>query len=225
MGNRSDIATAARDYLHEVDTIDVTPTVMARAINRSQLKLNADTGYNRADVTIAMQTGVWEYNIPTTALDVYSVRIGVGANRQKLDPTSKSMLDREYGDWESATAGTPTQYYLDGGKIGVHPKPHGVAAGTTLWAWSVKNPSSLSATGSVPTWLPIRYHDTIAKGAAIDIAGGFSATSEGSNSRIAKLYSEYLGEVREIRKLANARSKETTPTLSVRGYGTYRRDR
>jgi hypothetical protein len=221
--NRSNMATAVRNYLNELGTGEVTGTVIVNALDRSSRRINSTAKINKGDISIALQTGVREYSFPTAAMDVYRVRIGTGANRKRLEPTSYASLDREYGDWEAATAGTPTKYYTDGMIFGVYPKPHSTAAGTTVYVRCLQNPSPMANATTSPTWLPARWHDTIAKCAAIDLAGGFLSTTEGMEIKKSNLYQEYLEEVMQLKAISSDRSNEQTPRIRVTGYETFRR--
>lgn len=84
------------------------------------------------------------------------------------------------------------------------------------------NVGGLTASQS-PTWCPAAYHDTIAKAAAIDIAGGFDADNENQQVRVSKLYAEYLAEMKELSNFPQRRSREYGGRITLSGYGTYRR--
>jgi len=96
-------------------------------------------------------------------------------------------------------------------------------AHTRVYIRCLKDPDDLANGTSQPTWCPRRYHETIAKAAAIDIAGGFDAEGGGNETRLQKLYQEYLREVADMRRLAAHRSTEYTPRVKPSGYSTYRR--
>lgn len=285
MPSRSDIATAARSYLGELGAGFVTGTILTQAINRAQRRVNRDTTFNRSEATLSIKAGTREYSLPTAALDLYEVRLGTGADRKYLDPTSRSELRRDVGDWESATSGTSTEYWTDGMKIGFHPKPQvidewtratayaagervlpsatdngfiytcitaGTSSGTEptwpttidgtigegtgrtpLWQQAgstriyyryLQRPTALANATSAVTWIPADYaEDTIAKAAAIDLAGGFDAARESSGNRLAVLYKEYLEEVRQAKAMATRRARQHQGNLVPTGYGTYRR--
>jgi len=218
----SGLRTEARRHLGELGTTFVTATVLDGAINAACERVNADTGFNRIDGTIGLSTGTREYTLPTAALDVYRVRLGSAYT--SLTWTDKADLDNREPGWESGTSGTPTQYYVIGNKLGVHCKPHGTAAGTVLHVEYLRNPTSLATTTAVPSWCPIVGHRTIAKGAAIDVAGGFNATGDGTGTRIAKLYQEYVAEVQRLAGISNSRSREQVATLRPTGYKTFRQN-
>lgn len=220
--NLGELRTEARRYLGQQGTTYVTATVLDGAINASCERVNADTGFNRIDGTIGLSTGTKEYTLPTAALDVFRVRLG--STYTPLTWTSKSILDDKESGWESATAGTPSQYYVHGNKLGVHCKPHGTAAGTVLHVEYLRNPTALSAATNTPSWCPIVGHRTIVKGAVVDIEGGFNATGDGSGTRIAKLYQEYVSEVARLAGLSNSRSREQVSTLKPTGYKTFRQN-
>lgn len=88
---------------------------------------------------------------------------------------------------------------------------------------SLLNVPGLTNATTTPTWLPNRYHDTIAKAAALDIASGFDIDKPSNQGRIMTLYKQYQEEVAEIRRLAAHRSREYLPRITPTGYGTYRR--
>lgn len=219
---RSDIGTAAREYLEEIDAgVTVTGTIMVNAINRAQRELNRDTEYNRHERQIALATSTREYTLAGTHTKIY--RATLGGTRIKLDPTSVARLDTENPGWEGGTAGTPSQYYTNGAYFGLVPKPHGTAASGTVYYNALVTPANLSATGSSPTWCPDEYHDTIAKRVAVDLAGGFLATTDGATTRAGWLYDQYLREVQEMKRLAVRRSQEYTGGFRPTGYSTFRR--
>lgn len=220
---RVDMGTAVRQYLGNLGVGEVTGTLVVRALDRSARRINNITKLNKVDITVALQTGVREYTMPTATMDVYRVRIGTGSSRKRLKPTTVAALDRDEGDWEAGTAGTPTRYYTDGMKMGFVPKPHGTAAAGTIYVNCLQNPSPLSTASSQPSWCPAHGHDTIAKGAAIDIAGGFLAGDDGSQVRLTTLYQEYLQEVADIRRMSLGRSREYQPQVRVKGYDGFRR--
>jgi hypothetical protein len=163
---------------------------MDEEINAALHKLNADSKYNRADVTIALQTGVNEYTIPSTVMEMYRVRYG--SAKSKLDFTTTYELDRTTPGWESATSGVPTKYYTDGNLIGVYPKPNTTAAATTIRIRCLKDPDSLATASDNPTWLPRRYQETVAKAAALSIVGGFDAEIQSSTPKLQRLYNDYI---------------------------------
>lgn len=220
--SRGDIGTAIRHYMEEQgSTAYVTGTVIKNAIDRTQRRLNRETEYNRADVTIALQTSVREYTISGTTTKIYRVRLGTA--KTKLDPTSIAKLDKDSEGWENATAGTPTEYYCEGPVIGFVPKPHSTAAATVAYANCLRTPGNLTNATTVPTWCPGEFHDTIAKGGAIDLLGGFLATTEGAQVRTSWLYNEYLRDVQEMKQLATGRSQEYTGGFKPTGYASFRR--
>jgi len=88
---------------------------------------------------------------------------------------------------------------------------------------SLVNVPSLTNATTTPSWLPNRYHDTIARGAALDIAGGFDIDKASNQGRIMTLYKHYQQDVGEIRALAAHRSREYMPRITPTGYKTYRR--
>jgi hypothetical protein len=219
---RADIATATRQYLDEVNAgVTVTGTIMTNAINRSQRRLNRETEYNRVDVQIALATGTREYTLTGTTTKIYRARLG--GTRIRLDPTSVARLDNEEPGWENGTAGTPSRYYTNGKYFGVHPKPHSVAAAGTVYLNVLQTPANLSAAGSSPSWCPDEYHDTIAKLTAVDLAGGFLATTDAAPNRAGWLYDEYQREVQEMKRLATRRSAEYTGGFRPTGYANFRR--
>lgn len=287
--NKGEIQTAARHYLFELNSNSmVTSTVMKRAFNRAQRRLNTDTQYNRTDATVSIKSGAREMSVPTTVMNIYRVRLGTSTQRTRLEPTDPHALDRDDGDWEAGTCGTPTRYYTDGPYIGFDRKPRarskwtrshaysvgdlvipsasdngllyqckvaGTSAGTVAneptWPTTIdgttgegptsprlqwkqigstlvymrclKNPVDITTVATAPTWLPVRYHDTLAKCMALDIAGAYLADDQSSPIRHTNLYQEYLMEVKEMRDLAHRRTREYTGQLRPTGYETYRR--
>jgi hypothetical protein len=218
---RAEIGTAVRNYISELGVGLVTGTIVTNAINRSMRRINQDARINRGDLTKSLQTGVREYALGGTIMDVYQVRLGTGSSRIRLKPTSRAALDRDSGNWEAGTHGTPSQYYLDGMYLGVHPKPGGTA---TAYIRCLQNPANLSNATSAPSWLPVFFHDTIAKGAAVDLANGFLGDTEKSTNRLSMLYQEYIKEVMELRRLATNRSREYQARITPKGYETFGRD-
>lgn len=97
-----------------------------------------------------------------------------------------------------------------------------VGGSTRVYMLVLSDVPALSAATSVPVF-PTRFHHTIAKLAAINIAGGYNADSRGSQPRIAKLYQEYLAERDRLRALAANRTREYMPRVMVVGYDTFRR--
>ena len=219
MSTRAEIATAAREYLDEINAgVTVTGTIMTNAINRSQRELNRITEYNRLERTITTTTSTREYTMTGTHTKIYRVRYG--PTYKKLDPTSVARLDNENPGWEGGTAGTPSGYYAHGPKFGLQPKPD--ATGTVYYNTLV-TPANLSASGSSPSWCPNEYHDTLAKGVAIDLAGGQLATTDSSQNRAGWLYSQYMRDAQEMKRLAVRRSAEYTGGFKPTGYERFRR--
>lgn len=198
-----------------------TATTCNDAINAAQLRLNRDSAFNRADMTVALVTGVNEYSLGTHVLELYGVTYG--STRKQLQVTSRSALNRDASGWQGATAGLPSKYYTDGMKLGVYPKPNATAAATTLRVHYLRSPDALANGTSVPSWLPVDFHETIAKAAAIDLSGGFNAAGDGSNERIAKLYQDYLVDKQQLAGMAIQRSREYRATLQPTGYQQFRR--
>ncbi len=98
------------------------------------------------------------------------------------------------------------------------------AGSTRVYMRVLKNPSTLAAATSSPSWCPAVYQDTIAKGAAIDLAGGFAADIDNSAIRRSGLYQEYLEEVNALKALGTGRSREYQSRIRPTGYSAYRRD-
>jgi hypothetical protein len=174
-------------------------------------------------MTLGLQTGAYEYTMPSAALDLYSVRYG--STKIKLDPTYRYELDRTSPTWESATSGVPTKYWTDGNKIGVYPKPNTTAAATVIHMRVLKDPDTLSTAADTPSWCPRAYHETIAIGAALDIAGGFDAQADGTPVRMQTLYDKYLLQSKALADLAANRSHEFVSRMSPSGYGSLRNNR
>jgi hypothetical protein len=212
--DRNAIATAVRRYLNEFGRLYVTGTIMRDHISEAQSVLNIDTNYKRADITIGLQTGVREYALPATSAQIHRVRLGTA--KVKLDPTTKDNLDNTREGWESATGGTPIEYYAEGMIIGVYPKPHAAASATVMHINCTSDVSDLANGTSSPSWLPSQYHRTIAKGAAIGIATGYDAENKANMARLEKLVSDYNMDVQALRLLADNRSVEYQATITPR---------
>lgn len=80
--------------------------------------------------------------------------------------------------------------------------------------------ASMSTATSSPTWCPSDYHETIAKGAAWDIASGIDAENV-SPARLQRLYEEYLREKNEVKALAEGRSRHINKYLKPTGYESF----
>lgn len=216
--NLTGIRSAARRYLGESGMQYLTASILDEEINAAMRKLNSDSKFNRADVTIGLQTGVREYTVPSTVMEMYRVRYG--SAKTKLDWTTTYELDRTSPSWESATSGVPAKYYAEGNLLGVDPKPNSTAAATVLHIRCLKDPSSLSTGGNSPSWLPSRYHETIAKGAALSIAGGWDAEAQASSPKLQRLYNEYIDEINNLVMLGQHRSEETKSRVIPSGLKT-----
>ncbi len=281
--DRAAIATAAREYLHELNGTYVTGTVLVNAINRSCRRINRLAKFNKVDATVCIRSGAREMTLGTATLDIYRVRLGTSTQRKRLTPISMARLDADSGDWEAAASGTPAEYYTDGLVIGFNPKPRTRTSWVASTAYSVgdivvptaasengftykctvagtsassaptwpttisgtvsdggatwqqagstrvymrvlQNPSVLASATSSPSWCPAAYQDTIAKDAAIDLAGGFAADIDNSAIRRSGLYQEYLEERNALKALGTGRSREYQARIRPTGYSTYRRD-
>jgi len=216
--NRLTMVTAVRQLLNEVGGSYVTGTIIIDSLNRSQRRLNSDTQYYRVDSTLTSTTTSRTISLPMYVENILRVRWG--SEKTRLEPTSLEALDRESTGWENATAGVPLNYYLDGGVIGFDPKP---STATSVYMYHVKTPSELANGTSVPSWIPTRFHDTIVIRAAIDIASGFDASNVTNNTRLQQWYASYQEDVKDIKTIANSRSKEYSSRITVTGYGQFRR--
>lgn len=226
---------------------------------------------------MSINGGGREFAIPTSANDIYRVRLGTGTDRVSLKPMSPSRLRWDDKTWEGGTAGTPTEYYTEGPYIGFEKKPRNISdwvaatayslgdqvvpsgtnqegfiyscitAGTSaaagdqitwpvtingtatdntaqwqqsgsvrVWLRTLKEPTALSSGGSAPEWLPQRYHRTIARGAALELLGGFDAENQAADKRLRKLFIDYTSDVRELTNLGRNRSREYTARIKVR---------
>ena len=219
--NLTGIRSATRRYLGEQGAQYLTPSILDEEINAAMRKLNSDAKINRTDITIALQTGVREYTRASTMLEMYRVRYG--SSKIKLDYTSASELDRLNPSWENATSGVPSKYYAEGNLIGVDPKPNPAAAATLLYIRCLKDPASLSTGGDTPSWMPRRFHETIAKGAALSIVGGYDAEAQASSPKMQRLYNEYVEEANELVMLGQHPSEETKSRVVPTGYKTFTR--
>jgi hypothetical protein len=210
--NRAEIATATRQYLHELGTSYVTGTVMLNAIQRAGRRINRESKMYVGDITLTLATGTYEYAFPTACIEVKRVRLGT--SRTRLTSMAPS-------DADETLTGTPTRYYTEGQLIGFD-RAYATAP-TSAYIRCVKSPGPLSSASSVPTWLPSDYHDTYSKCAAIDLAGGFEAGEENMPIRQSTLYMEYLAEIRDITAIAANRSQEHTQKIRPTGYQAFRR--
>jgi len=213
--------SATRRYLGEQGQQYLTPSILDEEINAALKKLNRDAKYNRGDVTIGLQTGVYDYAMPSIAMEVYRVRYG--SSKTKLDFTTLSELDRTISGWESATSGVPTKYYVHGNYIGVYPKPNTTAAATVIRVNCLKDPDSLSTASDNPTWLPRSYQETVSKGAALSIAGGYDAELQASSPKLQRLYNEYVQEVNQLVMLGQHRTEEWKTRVVPSGYQMFTR--
>ena len=167
--NRLSIATATRRYLRRVSNDYVSSTVINDYTDQSLKMINRVTEWNRAEATVGIAAGGILHGIATTVQDIYGVRLGTGTDRKRLDPSSRSLLDVEYGDWEASAGGTPTEYFTEGGKIGFYPPPRARADWVSATAYAAGDlvvPSgsdtgffyectsagNSSAAASQPTW-------------------------------------------------------------------------
>jgi hypothetical protein len=212
------IRSATRRYLGEQGSQYLTPSILDEEINASLHKLNSDAKFNRTDVTIGLQTGVYDYTIPSTVMEMYRVRYG--STKTKLDFTTLGELDRTVPSWESATSGAPTKYYVHGNLVGVYPKPNAAAAATVIYVNALEDPNNLTTGGDNPTWLPRRYQETIAKGAALSISGGYDAEAQAASPKLQRLYNEYVAEVNQLVMLADHRTEEWRTRVRPSGYMT-----
>lgn len=220
---RSQIGSAARYYLHEMNVDHITSTVMNANINMAQRDVNRDCRFYRGWLNIALQTGVRDYTLSGSAMEVLRGRIGTGANTKKLDATSLQDLDGDDANWEAGTAGTPTKYYIDGNTIGLDPMPHAAAAATVAHFRCVLSPADLAAATTQPTWCPNDYRDLISKKAAIITAYGYDGDDGPNQVRLQALYNEYARDALGLRKLAERRARDHQPRMRVTGgYDTYR---
>lgn len=215
---RSEMATAVREMLAEVGSTHITGTAIYNAINRAQRKLNTDSGFNRQSYTLVTSTGVRDYELLGYVEDIY--RVTYGSSRTRLEPTSKYELDRDSDGWEAGTAGTPYQYYIDGNYIGFDPKP---SVATSVYITYLRTPDDLETHTAVPSWCPTRFHDTICKLAAFDLATSLDRANEENQPVAQRLYADYLEEARQLARLAGNRSREIIPTVTVTGYSSFRR--
>ncbi len=215
------IRSATRRYLGQEGQQYLTPAILDEEINAALHKLNSDAKYNRTDVTVALTTGVREYTIPSTVMELYRVRYG--STKKKLDFTTLSELDRTNPGWENATSGAPSKYYVHGNILGVDPKANSTAAGTVLYVNCLKDPDSLATGGDNPTWLPRRFQETVAKGAALSIAGGYDAEAQASSPKLQRLYNEYVAEVNQLVMLGQHRTEEWRTRVVPTGYQTFQK--
>ncbi len=121
--DRNGLATACRLMLNELGTSYVNTASMHLAIDAGVDRVNLDSGFNRADVTVSIHSGAREITIPTGVHEIFEARLGTGTDRDQLSASSRAKLNAEEGDWESGTAGTPTKYFCNGMYVGFHPKP------------------------------------------------------------------------------------------------------
>ena len=209
-------------------------------------RVRLGTGSQRVRLTPASMSGMdrdnanWEAGTYGTPTKYY-----FDGNLMGFDP-----LPRARAAWGSSTlytlndivrAGTDNGFFYKcttGGTSGAtHPTwpttlSGTVADGNAVWQQigssrvylrALLNVPGLTNGTTSPTWLPNRYHDTISKGAAIDIAGGFDIDKASNQGRVITLYKQYQQEVAEIRRLAAHRSREYLPRITPTGYGTFRR--
>ena len=213
--NLTGIRSAVRRYLGEQGSQFITSTILDEEINAAMRKLNSDAKINRSDLTIGLVTGVREYTRPSTMMEMYRVRYG--STKTKLDYISTRELDRTNPGWENATSGVPTKYYAEGNLIGVDPKPNVAAAATVLYVRCLVDPSSLSTGGDTPDWMPRRFHETIAKGAALSIVGGYDAEAQTSSPKLQRLYNEYVEEANKLVVIGQNPSEETKSRVTPSG--------
>jgi hypothetical protein len=71
--------------------------------------------------------------------------------------------------------------------------------------------------------MPRRFHETIAKGAALSIVGGYDAEAQASSPKMQRLYNEYVEEANELVMLGQHPSEETKSRVVPTGYKTFTR--
>ncbi len=209
-------------------------------------RVRLGTGSQRVRLTPASMSGMdrdnadWEAGTYGTPTKYY-----FDGNLMGFDP-----LPRARSAWASSTLyalndlvrpGTDNGFYYKcttGGTSGAtHPVwpttlSGTVADGNAAWQQigssrvylrSLVNVPSLTNATTTPSWLPNRYHDTIAIGAALEIASGFDIDKASNQGRIITLYKQYQQQVAEMRALAAHRSREYLPRITPTSYKTYRR--
>jgi len=221
--NRSEMATAVRRTLNDFSTEFISTSQMYDALHEAAQELNEHAEVNRANTTVNLADRTREYSLSGGVMDIYRVRLGTGSSRRKLEPLSVAAFDRNHEDWESGTAGTPSRYYWDGSTIGFDPYPTSTVAAATVYMRVLKDVPAFSNATSTPSWCPDRYHRTIVKKAAINLAGGPGADTDTNAVRLQKLYAEYLKEADKLKGLVRNRSREYQQSITPIGYGRFRR--
>jgi len=118
-----DIGRITRQYLNEISTDYVTDEVLIDAINSAIEQVNADTEINCQSVTITLESGVGEYTLNNSILNIYRATYLTADSVYKLKPISIPELDRDFAGWESYISDAPTYVYAQGNILGLFPIP------------------------------------------------------------------------------------------------------
>jgi hypothetical protein len=140
------------------------PTVsLTRCINKAIAELARAGQIATTTFTLAINNADNEYALDNEAGRVLTVHFG----NKRLRQLSLEELNARYPDWATRTASVPTAYAIHGSRIIVTPR---ASAGGTLTYIAESYIPDLALLASVPTNLPVEFHDLIPVGAAVIIA-------------------------------------------------------
>jgi len=125
---RTRIRRLSRDAQANTSERYWSDTILERRMDTAQLKIVKETlclsTYSYSP-SVANQS---EYNLPSDLLVLNSVNYSTSTNSagayKRLEFTTRRKLKEDIPSWESTSAGTPTQYFVEGMKVTLYPKPN-----------------------------------------------------------------------------------------------------
>lgn len=191
-----ELVTAVKGYLNMPNTSASSNgkpdnDTIKRAINQVAKNLHAriTTGFGRrlgTSTTLSYTADSESLALPSAAQLQHVFRVEAAASGSSYPYDLDPMILAEFRN--VSRKGTPRYFAIQGTSIFLRPIP---TSAYTLTIWYVAGLTTLSGGSDTPSWLPDRFHDLIAVGAALRLRKVMEDPSQGLES----LWDE---EVREM---------------------------
>ena len=215
--NRLEIRTKARKILGESTAAFWTDVQLNTWIDDAFDDIAKRTKCIKGNTTVTTVVSTPEYALLTNIADCQSIMEGYyyqdAAVWEKIDPTTREELNRDYPGWKSAAAGTPFLYYWDIEEniLGVYPKPNATNAGAYFQVYYAKLHTDIGSDVAAVD-VPLDLHK-----AAIEHIVATGLESRGLRDQAASHWSKYSGYVSAYQVLRDYDRYEDDDIIMIPG--------
>jgi hypothetical protein len=185
-------------------------------LNDAQTVLALQTGFKRGTFLLDAVAGQQDYDQPN---DLVWGLSRVTFDGSPLAPTTFEDISRDYPEWDSTDADTPTQFFMWGNLLYLWPAPvDNLSVGITLWGGKDPEPITWE---NPPDALPNIFHDGLSYGAVAlaQLGNAFTSTDQLQETEFGR---KFAGVIGLLDNHLNTRMRNYTP-VGRRSMSAYRR--